>query len=111
MYKYKTILILASISISFGSCRKGCTDPAATNYDEKAKKENNSCEYIIDSGGLEVPNTYSFVDQNGNSTVSFSGQAQRLDMLSEIVLYMKTANTQGVAVSATQLKNMYANNS
>jgi hypothetical protein len=31
-------------------------------------------------------------------------------MLSEMVTYMKTANTQGVFVSAIQLKDMYANN-
>jgi hypothetical protein len=60
--------------------------------------------------GLEVPSTYSFNDANGNNTVSFNGQAQRLEMLSEIASYMKTANTSGVAIDAQQLKDMYANN-
>lgn len=59
--------------------------------------------------GLNVPSTYVFTDADGNSTVSFNGQAQRLEMLSEMVTYMKTANTAGVAVDADQLKDMYAN--
>lgn len=105
------ITFLASLFIlGFNNCRKGCTDPSANNYDEKAKKDDNTCEYIIDEDELIVPDDYNFVDANGNSTVSFSGQAQRLDMLSEMVTYMKTANTQGVFVDAVQLKNMYANN-
>lgn len=65
-----------------------------------------------DNGGsnYEVPTTYTFVDASGNSTVSFEGQQQRLDMLSEMVVYMKSANTLGNSVDATTLKNMYANN-
>lgn len=57
-----------------------------------------------------VPTTYTFTDGSLNSTVDFSGQQQRLEMLSEMVTYMKTANTVGNFVSATQLKDMYANN-
>lgn len=60
--------------------------------------------------GYTVPSTYVFVDGASASTVSFNGQQQRLEMLSEMVTYMKTANTPGVSVSATQLKDMYANN-
>lgn len=110
MKKLHVIFFAASFTLGFTNCRKGCTDPLALNYDERAKKENNTCEYIIDEGGLTVPSEYNFVDENGNSTVDFSGQAQRLDMLSEMVVYIKTANTQGVSVSASQLKDMYANN-
>lgn len=58
---------------------------------------------------LNVPSTYEFTDANGNSTVSFDGQAQRLEMLSEMTVLMKTANTSGNAVSAQMLKDMYAN--
>ena len=107
-----TLLIITCVALvgAMTNCKKGCTDPAATNFDSKAKKENNTCEYIIDEGGLNVPTTYSFVDGNGVKTVDFSGQAQRLDMLSEMVTYMKTANTQGIFVSSTQLKDMYSNN-
>ena len=58
---------------------------------------------------LAVPSTYSFSDSDGNSTVSYSGQAQRLEMLSEMTALMKTANTSGNAVDAQSLKDMYAN--
>jgi len=57
-----------------------------------------------------VPAIYSFVDGAGVSNVSFGGQKQRLEMLSATVTYMKTANTAGIAIIATTLKNMYANN-
>ncbi|NQX98925.1 MAG: DUF4856 domain-containing protein [Flavobacteriales bacterium] len=56
-----------------------------------------------------VPSTYAFLDGVGASTVSFGGQQQRLEMLSEMVTYMKTANTAGTAVVAQTLKDMYAN--
>lgn len=59
---------------------------------------------------LNVPSTYAFSDDDGNSTVSFNGQAQRLEMLDEMTVLMKTANTSGTAVDASMLKDMYANN-
>lgn len=60
--------------------------------------------------GYTVPSTYTFVDGNSVSTVSYNGQQQRLEMLSEMTTYMKTGNTVGTTLSATQLKDMYANN-
>jgi hypothetical protein len=106
--KRTTSLILTGIvAFTITSCRKkGCTDETAINYDEKAKKDDGSCEY---DDSYTVPTTYSFSDENGNSTVSFTGQQQRLDMLSEMTVYMKTGNTQGTQLDANQLKNMYAN--
>ena len=62
------------------------------------------------SPNYSVPLTYTFVDGSNTSTVNFDGQKQRLEMLSEMVVYMKTANTVGNNLSATQLKDMYANN-
>jgi hypothetical protein len=56
-----------------------------------------------------IPATFNFVDASGASTVSFGGQQQRLEMLGEMVTYMKTANTAGTAISAATLKDMYAN--
>lgn len=105
----KTIILLATSSmiLSLHSCKKGCTDPSATNYNEKARKEDNSCVYADD---LAVPSTYNFVDANGNSTVSYTGQQIRLDMLSEMIDYMKTGNTSGTVLNATTMKDMYANN-
>lgn len=106
--KNLNLLVIAGLLITANSCKKGCTDPAASNYDEKAKKENNSCIYPVDE--LQVPSTYAFTDANNASTVDFSGQTVRLEMLLEIVEYMETANTSGTTISATTLKNMYANN-
>jgi hypothetical protein len=53
--------------------------------------------------GYEVPTTYNF------SNVNYSGQTFRLAMLTELSTYMKTANTQGTAVDAQVMKNMFAN--
>ncbi len=49
-----------------------------------------------------LPETYDF------ENVSYSGQTQRLDMLSEVVAYMKTAND-GQPIDAAQLQNMFSN--
>src|SRR5690606_14383532 len=58
----------------------------------------------------QIPSTYVFLDGSNQSTVNFDGQKQRLEMLSEMVVYMKTGNTVGTTLSASQLKAMYANN-
>ena len=79
-------------------------------------KDDDTPTPVVNNGGgggnptYQIPTTYVFVDGSSQSTVSFDGQKQRLEMLSEMVIYMKTANTLGTTVSATQLKNMYANN-
>jgi len=57
----------------------------------------------------EVPLIYTFTDATGNSTVNFSGQHQRLEMLSEMVEKMTSVNTAGTSLDSDQLKNMYAN--
>ena len=42
----KTIIALAALALALGGCKKeGCTDSDATNYDSKAKKNCNCCEY------------------------------------------------------------------
>lgn len=107
MNKTIIILMIGAFATGINSCKKGCTDPSATNYDERARKENNSCVYPDE---LVVPSSYSFKDSDGNSTVNFTGQQIRLDMLSEMIDYMKTGNTSGTTLSATTLKDMFANN-
>ena len=40
------ILTLAVATITLGSCKKkGCTDPLANNYNEKAKKDDGTCAF------------------------------------------------------------------
>ncbi len=91
------------LTITVSSCKKGCTDPTAVNYNSKAKKDDGSCV----PAGYTIPSTYNFTDGGGNSTVNFSGQTQRLDQLSELVVLMKTGTT--TTLSAQDLKDMFAN--
>lgn len=110
--KIKSILVIVVASTTFiTSCnRKGCLDEAAINYDKKAKKSDGNCFYQPTSDlNYTIPTTYTFEDKNGNSTVSYGGQMQRLNMLEEMVAYLKTANTKGTTISATVLKEMYDN--
>ncbi len=37
------MIMAASLALGTTSCKKGCTDPTATNYDEKAKKDDGTC--------------------------------------------------------------------
>ncbi|MEC7526956.1 MAG: DUF4856 domain-containing protein [Bacteroidota bacterium] len=104
-----TIILFSGATISLSSCSKeGCTDPNASNYDADAKTSNNAlCEYNYD-----VPETYVFTDADGNSTVSYSGQTARMDMLSEMVTYLKSANgsnSSPATLDASTLLAMYDN--
>lgn len=105
-----TLLILGATALIATSCKKkGCTNETATNYSSEAEKDDGSCVFPTTPTALAVPSTYTFT-RNGNSTVSFGGQTVRMNMLSEMVTKMKTANTAGVAVTEADLHNMYANN-
>ncbi len=58
---------------------------------------------------LEVPSSYSF-ERNGQSTVNYQGQINRLDQLAQLTTLMKTANTLGNApLDAQQLIDMFRN--
>ncbi|OUT71717.1 MAG: hypothetical protein CBB76_02945 [Crocinitomicaceae bacterium TMED16] len=104
--KRKVILLVVICSAIFAGCKKkGCTDPSATNYNVEAEKDDGSCEE------LQVPTTYVFSDSDGNSTVSYGGQTARMDMLSEMTSYLKTANTSNGSnqLDAATLLSMYDN--
>ena len=67
------------------------------------------CKPEEEDNGLDVPATYSF-QRDGSTTVSYSGQTERLDMLEIITNTMKTGNTLGnPALDADNLKNMFRN--
>lgn len=49
------IMVMAGAVLSLGSCKKkGCTDPNATNYDSKAKKDDGSCVLPTTTSGNTV---------------------------------------------------------
>jgi hypothetical protein len=101
MYKHIYIFLFGSLLIT--SCKKeGCTDASALNYNEEAKKDDGSCTYFQ----LNVPATYAFTDGT-NNTVSYSGQTERLNQLTEMATYMKTGTT--TALSYLALTDMFAN--
>lgn len=101
MRKHIYILLFGSLIII--SCKKeGCTDPTALNYSSDAKKDDGSCAYFQ----LNVPATYAFTDGT-NSTVSYGGQTERLNQLTEMTTYMKTGTS--TALSYLALTDMFAN--
>jgi len=97
------IALLAIISVT--SCKKkGCTDPTAYNYSDEAKKDDGSCSY---DAPYTIPSAYDFTDANGNNTVNYSGQTERLNQLREMVVLMKSATS--TIVYPEDLKAMFAN--
>jgi len=68
-----------------------------------------SSDVIVTAGPLltATPNTYEFT-RNGATTVSYSGQNERLDMVEEIKAYLKTADS-GILITEQALLDAYAN--
>ena len=98
----KTLVFIAIASVAFTSCKKkGCTDEDALNYSTEAEKDDGSCEF------LTVPSSYSFTDEAGNNTVSYSGQTDRLNQLEEMTVYMKSGNA--TTISASTMMDMFYN--
>lgn len=48
-YKILLVAMVGTMALFQTSCRKGCTDPLAENYDDRAKKEDNSCTYATET--------------------------------------------------------------
>lgn len=100
----KAIYFIGAAALVLAACKKkGCTDETAINYSAEAEKDDGSCEYAT----LEVPSTYAFTDDNGNNTVAYSGQTDRLNQLEEMTAYMKSGI--GTELSETVLLDMFMN--
>ncbi len=92
----KFIGITSLLLLSTTACKKeGCMDVLATNYNEEAKKDDGSCIYPT----FEVPTTYTFTDASGNNTVSYTGQIERLDQLTEMATYLKSGKEAVLSVA------------
>ncbi len=99
------LIVLALATLTLSCKKEGCTDETASNYNEKAKKDDGSC--VFDESELMIPTTYVFTDANGNNTVSFGGQTDRLNQLEEMTTYMKSGIVN--VLSSTVLNDMFAN--
>ncbi|MFT5778186.1 MAG: hypothetical protein ACI837_001142 [Crocinitomicaceae bacterium] len=68
------ILLLALLSIGMMSCKKkGCTDSAAVNYSDEAKKDDESCLYVPSislngSSSQNVPVGSTYIDLGATAT-------------------------------------------
>lgn len=65
------VMLGASLALLTSSCRKGCTDPNAINYDDKAKKEDNSCEYE-DTSDNDASININFTHMIGSQSFAFN---------------------------------------
>mgnify|MGYP000903916542 CR=1 FL=1 len=58
-----SVLLLSVCSLTFVSCKKeGCTNTAASNYDEKAKKDDGSCKVPTTDSRDQIVGNYLITD-------------------------------------------------
>jgi Domain of unknown function (DUF4856) len=72
---------------------------AACNPKKNANPEPEPASFPV----YEIPTTYNFANTN------YFGQTVRLDMMSELLTYIKTANNTGTTISATTMRAMFTN--
>ena len=99
--KINIIIYILSLAVIAVSCKKkGCTDPAATNYNVSAEKDDQSCEYATD-----YSSEFTFTHQVNGSSFLFDtihylhpgGQNYSIQTLkyfvSDIVLYKSSGDS------------------
>jgi hypothetical protein len=104
----KLFFTILTLALALSSCKKqGCIDPYANNYNDKAQKDDGTCQYDAVEPSYTIPTTYNFVNANNQSTVDYSGQTDRLNQLSEIIDRVQLGKTQ--VINAQDLKDMFSN--
>ncbi len=106
----KYIILGLAFSSILASCKKeGCTDTAATNYNDRAEKDDNSCTYASGEPipSYTIPTTYSFVNSSNQNTVDYPGQLDRLEQIRQIISKMDQATSS--VINAQDLKDMFSN--
>lgn len=78
--------LMAVALLAFTGCKKDDDEPNNTN------------------NGYNIPSSYTAFEN-----VAYTGQTNRLAMLTQLATYMKTANTSGTALNLTTLEDMYRN--
>ncbi len=76
--------------------------------DEVNQKKSATTMINVDPLLASTPNTYGF-ERGGNTTVSFSGQNERLDMVKAMKTYLGQGDKKEVTISAATLNDAYAN--
>lgn len=80
-----------TMAVSFSSCKKGCTDPEAVNYDEDVKKDDQSCTYPAVELTITSP-VSSDVYHNGD-TINITGTASYYQEMHGYELYILNKTT------------------
>lgn len=95
-FKYIALPII-TIGLFLSSCSKEEEDnlPSTTNENQNPSS-------------IQAPRSYEFL-RNGSSSVSYSGQTDRLNQLAEIKTLIQSAADNGSSLSAQGLKEMYEN--
>lgn len=72
-----TLAVLTSL-LSFDSCKKGCTNPLAHNYNKKKKKDNGTCK-VYSSVKLSSIDISTIPEYNRNGVIWDGGNGNDLD--------------------------------